>query len=72
LQFSEATAEKASRLVDEHRVFLVSDFTAFVGGDSGQWKVTATINGVYCSCPARVKCSHALAAQAAWAEVEQR
>jgi hypothetical protein len=67
----ESVEEKAQRLLSENRVFLASSFTAFVAGDTGQRKVTATINGTFRSCPSRVKCSHILAALARWDEARE-
>jgi hypothetical protein len=66
-----AVAEKARRLVDQRRVVLRGEDTAYVLGDSETYKVIAFREGVSCPCKAwrsGAPCSHVTAAMIAWAE----
>jgi SWIM zinc finger len=64
---SARVAERAHDLVN--RVVITSSSTALVASDSGAvYTVSATFSGLRCSCPARVRCAHVLAAAARWAE----
>lgn len=61
--------DKVNRLLEQRRVLMiVGSDRALVIGDSGVWEVTATPDGLYCTCPAGRRCSHALAASVAWEE----
>jgi SWIM zinc finger len=66
---SDHVAERAQDLLAENRVVMTSPSTAVVASASGAtYTVTATFSGLRCSCPARIRCAHVLAAAARWAE----
>jgi hypothetical protein len=65
-------AAKALEMFETGRVVLRQPWMADVLSTSGNWHtVTFTTSGWRCSCEARVGYSHALAAMAAYAEVER-
>jgi hypothetical protein len=61
MMISESVVSKAVRLIDEDRVDLTGFDSALVRGFTGTYEVTATPDGMECSCPARRGCSHLLA-----------
>jgi hypothetical protein len=69
---SDRIAEKAGRLVDEHRVHIAdSGRRAFVAGDTESYIVLCQEDRVYCPCPAWRPdryCAHAVSVMLAWAE----
>jgi uncharacterized Zn finger protein len=67
-EVSETVAERAQDLIEERRVTILSPTTALVAGGAGLYRVQATVTGIRCTCPSRVRCCHAAAAMAAWAE----
>lgn len=69
---SHEVAAKAQRLLEQRRVLVLDETEAVVAGDADNYTVRATPAGVVCECPARRECSHALAAQVAWAEQDTK
>jgi hypothetical protein len=71
---SPRVAEKALRILAEHRVTQMLDHSRLViRGDTAFYTVTALVGGVRCDCDAGrnrdpVSCSHKVAAQIAWQE----
>lgn len=70
-QPSPKVSEKARRLLDQRRVILHGRDAATVLGDTGIWRVTASLDGLDCTCPAARWCSHRTAAAVAWSEAER-